>query len=148
MSKQVEVTVSGIIFNQNKQVLLCKSPKWNNQWVIPGGHVEYGERLEEALIREMKEETGLTVYDVKLVSLQESIADPSFHESRHMLYVDFSCATDQNDVLLNDEADEFKWVDLADVLTFDLGGFLPQLFDQMINKKAQHEYPVYFGYSN
>ena len=58
MSKHVEVTVSGVIFNRNKQVLLCKSPKWNDQWVIPGGHVEYGEKLEEALIREMKEETG------------------------------------------------------------------------------------------
>lgn len=148
MSKQVEVTVGAIIYNSKDEVLLCKSAKWNNQWVIPGGHVEYGERLEEALVREVKEETGLKVYDLTIASMQESIEDASFHEARHMLFIDFFCKTDQSEVLLNDEADEFVWVDLKNVLDYDLGGFLPQLFEQIVHKKAQHAHPILMGYAH
>ena len=146
--KKVEVTVGGLIFDADNRILLCKSSKWNNQWVIPGGHVEYGETLEDALIREIKEETNLTVKDLRLASMQESIEDESFHRPRHMLFVDFFCKAVSNDVRLNDEADDYAWVALDQVMDYDLGGFLPQLFDQIIYKKTQHEYPIFYGYSH
>lgn len=148
MEKQVEVTVSAIIFNSKHEVLLCQSSKWNNQWVIPGGHVEYSEKLEDALKREVLEETGLSVRDISIASLQESIDSDSFHQPRHMLFIDYFCNTDEVDVQLNDEADRFEWVDLDRILSYDLGGFLPQLFDQIVNKKAQFTQPLLYGYAN
>jgi nucleoside triphosphatase len=80
-----EPTVGALIFNQEDKVLLLKSDKWRNKYVIPGGHIELGETMEDALRREVKEETGLDIYDIEFVSLQESIFDEAFHEERHFM---------------------------------------------------------------
>jgi nucleoside triphosphatase len=51
-----EATVGAVILNSEDKVLICKSNKWNQKYVIPGGHIEAGESMEEALVREVKEE--------------------------------------------------------------------------------------------
>jgi len=53
-----EPTVDLFIINQQGELLLLQSHKWPGAYVVPGGHVELGERIEEAAIREAKEETG------------------------------------------------------------------------------------------
>ena len=56
------IGVSGIIFNEGKQVLLLKHRYWAGEaWGLPSGHIEHGESLEAALIREIREETGYEV---------------------------------------------------------------------------------------
>ncbi|MEQ8471284.1 MAG: NUDIX domain-containing protein [Marinoscillum sp.] len=144
--KTVEVTVGAVIFNPDQEVLLCKSAKWNNQYVIPGGHVEYGEQLEDAIKREVKEETGLTITNLRIASLQESVNSEHFHERRHMLFIDYFCDTDSSEVVLKDEADEYQWVVLDKVLSYDLGGFLPDLFREILKKPSEHEHQVLYGY--
>ena len=46
--------------------------KWGNLWVVPGGHIEYGETIEEAIKREMKEETNLDIKLEKILFVQIS----------------------------------------------------------------------------
>ena len=53
-----EPTVGALILNKESKILLVKSHKWQNNYVIPGGHVELGETLQDTLKREIKEETG------------------------------------------------------------------------------------------
>ena len=105
-----EPTVGVFIFNQAGELLLVKSHKWLGKYVVPGGHVELGERLEEAAIREAKEETGLEIYDLKFINFQEFIHDPAFWKHRHFIFFDFVCKTDSLEVKLNDEAQEHIWV--------------------------------------
>lgn len=105
-----EPTVGIFIFNQTGEVLLLKSHKWPGKYVVPGGHVELGERLEEAAIREAKEETGLDIYDLKFIMFQQFIHDPAFWKHRHFIFFDFACKTDSLEVKLNDEAQEYVWV--------------------------------------
>jgi len=104
--KYPEPTVSAIIFNPDNKVLLCKTHKWNNKYIIPGGHIELGEKMEEALRREILEETGLKIYDIHLISIKDSVYHNSFHEKKHYIFIDYICKTDSYEVVLNDESQD------------------------------------------
>ena len=112
MSKQVfpEPTVGIFIINPQGELLLLKSHKWPGRYVVPGGHVELGERIEQTVIREAKEETGLDVCDLRFLCWQEFVYDPAFWKKRHFLFFDYTCRVDSADVKLNDEAEEFLWI--------------------------------------
>ncbi len=141
-----EITVGGIIFNPQNEILLCKSSKWNDQYVIPGGHIEHGERMETALKREVKEETGLSIYDIQLISLQESINSPNFHQSRHFIFIDFCCKTKSTEVQLNDEADSYAWVKPESVLTYDLGGYGREFFERFLSTNKTDQVNIFYQY--
>ena len=61
MSEQIEIRVAGILIHQGKILLAEHEKAGQSYWVIPGGRVKFGETLQEALLREMNEETGLEV---------------------------------------------------------------------------------------
>lgn len=136
MNKYPEPTVGAVIFNPENKVLLCKSHKWDNKYVIPGGHIELGEKMEDALKREILEETGLEIYDVKLISLKESVYSETFHQKKHFIFIDYQCRTKSSDVILNEEAEEYAWVDLDEIENYNLGGFTKNL---LIEIRGQQE---------
>ncbi|CAD5283525.1 MULTISPECIES: NUDIX domain-containing protein [unclassified Imperialibacter] len=135
MKQYPEPTVGAIIFNPDNKVLLCRSKKWSNKYVFPGGHIELGEKMEDALVREVKEETGLDVFDIQLISLQEAAYSDTFEAQKHFIFIDFLCKTDSSDVVLNDEAEEFEWVLLEEIESYDLGGFTRRFFEEL---KVEH----------
>lgn len=66
MENVMQVRVTGILI-EGEKLLLVKQKVANRNWSLPGGRVENGEMLEEAMIREMREETGLEVKIKKLL---------------------------------------------------------------------------------
>lgn len=141
-----EVTVGAIIFNPSDKILLCKSKKWNDQFVIPGGHIEKGERMEDALKREVREETGLEVYNLQLISLQESIYSQQFHSKKHFIFIDYLCRTHSSEVVLNDEADSYAWVPPDHILEYDLGGYTRQFFNEYLGQKTTNKKTIFYQY--
>jgi nucleoside triphosphatase len=111
-----EPTVGALIFDPAGRLFLMKSHKWAGRYVVPGGHVELGETLEAALRREVAEETGLAIRDVRFVCTQEFIYDPAFWQPRHFIFFDFACRTGQTDVTLNDEAEAYVWATVDEAL--------------------------------
>jgi len=111
-----EPTVGALIFNREGKVFLMRSHKWRGKWVLPGGHIELGERMEDALRREVKEETNLDIRDIEFICFQEFIYDDRFWKPRHFIFFDYACRTDSTDVQLNDEAQEYVWVTLEEAL--------------------------------
>ena len=71
---QTRLVVVPIIKDEHDRVLLCKMPPdrgvFPNQWGLPGGGVEAGERMHEALAREVKEELGVSILEAKRFSLK------------------------------------------------------------------------------
>jgi len=134
MTEQVfpEPTVGVFIFNQAGRLLLLKSHKWPGKYVVPGGHVELGERIEEAAVREAKEETGLDVQDLKFICFQQFIYDTSFWKRSHFIFFDYACRTDSLEVKLNDEAEDHAWVSPEAALHLPLDSYTRNSIEKII----------------
>jgi ADP-ribose pyrophosphatase YjhB (NUDIX family) len=109
------VTVGGLIFNRSDELLMIRTHKWSNLWGIPGGKVRWGESAVDALVREIKEETNLDVTDVRFVLVQDCIHSKEFYRDAHFVLLNYTCrSTGSSLVKLNEEAQEFRWVSLAE----------------------------------
>ncbi len=105
-----EPTVRILIFNPRGEILLTRSHKWNGRYVIPGGHIELGESAIEAAHREIREETALEIRDIEYLGWQEFILDEQFWKPRHFIFLSFTARANQEKVILNDEAENFVWI--------------------------------------
>jgi nucleoside triphosphatase len=131
-----EPTTGALIFDPKGRLFLMKSHKWKGKWVIPGGHVDLGERIEDAVRREIKEETNLDVFGVEFVCFQEFICGDGFWKKRHFIFFDFACRTDSTDVVLNDEAQEFRWVALDELHALPIESYTWNVIRQYARKKG------------
>lgn len=119
--KYPEPTVGAIIANSKREIFLVKSHKWHNKYVMPGGHIELGEKMADALKREIKEETGMRISNIRFLSLHEFVFQKTYWKKKHLLFVNFYCtARHTSGVTLNDEAEEYVWVGIAKALKLDL----------------------------
>lgn len=141
MAEQIypEPTVGGLIVNPRGEILIVKSHKWRGKYVIPGGHIELGETLQEALVREIEEETGLEVHDCRFLCYQEFIMDESFWKERHYIFFDFICKTETTAVSLNDEAQEYRWVTVEEALRLPIDAYMRHAVEVYIQKLAAGE---------
>ncbi len=109
------------------RVLLARTTKWRGLWGVPGGKVEGGETLEDAVRRELREETGLRLRDAHYAQTQEAVLSPEFHKPAHMLLIDFFAHTDDAEVTPNEEIVEWAWVPLAEAAAYPLNTYTQTL---------------------
>ncbi len=115
------VTVGALVFNGCGEVLMIRTHKWSNLWGIPGGKIEYGERAGDALRREIREETGLEIADVRPVLVQDCIRSKEFYRDAHFVLLNYTCISASGmDVRLNAEAQEYRWVSTSEALRMEL----------------------------
>lgn len=130
-SRGVEIVCSALIENNKGAILLGKSPKWNNKWVFPGGHIEPGEKIKEAVVREAKEEVGIDVEPQDWFNSGELINSKDFYRPAHFLYFDIWCKTiGENIKIDNREISEYIWVDPQKALDMDLA----ESYDKVIKE--------------
>lgn len=92
-------------------------------WSVPGGRVEHGETLHEAVVREVAEETGLSVVVDGFLDWVERIDDGSdWPDGAHFVILDFAVTPLDPDqpVHAGDDAAEVAWVPLADLTDYQL----------------------------
>jgi len=100
-----------------KEILLVKTHKWGNQYSMVGGKVKRNERLEQALIREVKEETGLKSEIGPHICTFDQIKNSGYYLSgiQH-IFVDNIVQVTSKKVQLNDEAQNYIWIPAKEAL--------------------------------
>jgi nucleoside triphosphatase len=131
-----EPTVRAVILNTRADVFLMRSHKWRDLWVVPGGHIELGEAIEDALRREVKEETGLEVHDLHFLLWQEFVYDQAFWEERHFIFFDYECRSETEEATLNEEAQEYQWVPVEKALEFPMDGYTKRAIEKHMERRA------------
>jgi len=95
-----------------KQVLLIRRAQepLKGEWSLPGGAVELGETLEQAICREVQEETGLIVETVDIVQVFDRISrDPEGRVRYHYVLIDFLCRIAGGSLACATDALEGRW---------------------------------------
>ena len=114
-------TVGALVVNSKGEVLIVRSNKWHDKYTVPGGHIELGERAEDAIKREVKEETGLDVDQVRLLLIQQAIYPKDYYKHEHFVFMDYLCFTQNPDVNLDGrELQSYVWVRAEEALKLDL----------------------------
>lgn len=86
------VGVGAVLIHEGKVLLIRRGKEpLRGRWVIPGGTVELGESLEEALVREVEEEAGLVVRPREVVTVFDRILREEGRVSYHYVIVDYLC---------------------------------------------------------
>jgi 8-oxo-dGTP diphosphatase len=121
MKKQIFPVVIGVIKKNGKYLLTKRqSPKkeWN-KWQFPGGGLEFFETLEDAVKREIKEETGVEILKVEFIPKVFEIIRPK--DNWHGLLFVFRCFPKENNfsVRINSEASEYGWFSFQEILKLD-----------------------------
>ncbi len=122
------IIVVAVIQNTDGEYLICKKPArrgvFPGQWAVPGGGIEPGERMVDALRREVREEVGLEVEAIKPLFFKDGeypkLYPDGSQQDIYMIFLLFSCLASSSEVRVGDEFEEFAWVKPDDLLGYDL----------------------------
>lgn len=106
------VGVGAVIVDQGRVLLVRRGGEpLKGQWSLPGGLLELGESLTAGVVREVMEETGLTVEIVELVELLDRIHRDGERVRYHYVIADYLCGVSGGELKAASDADAVRWVE-------------------------------------
>jgi 8-oxo-dGTP diphosphatase len=109
------VGVGAVVVDEGRVLLVRRGTEpLRGHWSIPGGLIEVGEALTEALKREVREETGLEVEVVELIELLDRIHREEGRVRFHYVIADYLCTVTGGELRAATDADAVRWVERAE----------------------------------
>lgn len=128
----------GIISCEGKYLLLKKPDDFGvyaGTWGIPGGGVDDGELIEDAFVREMKEETGLQLHSIQPLFFSDDVTVKTMRdgtdEKLYMVYLYFLAEANEEAVSLDDEHVEYAWIELMDIGDYEINDKTKETFERL-----------------
>lgn len=106
--------------NDEGNVLILKRTHTSHSegsWCLPGGKIDYGQTAEQAVAKELSEETSLVCTSSKFLFYQDSL--PIIEGDMHCLNLYFEC-TISGDIALNEGSGEYAWIGQDDIDKYDI----------------------------
>ena len=119
--RPIVATIAVVI--HDGQVLLVRraNPPDAGRWGFPGGKIEHGETLQQAALRELAEETGVSARALRVFTAVDAFdRAPNGDVRRHFILVAVLCQWTVGDPVAGDDALEARWVDLDGLAESDL----------------------------
>ncbi|MFH5184034.1 NUDIX hydrolase [Paenibacillus sp. TAB 01] len=139
VSNLLQVRVTGILIEEGRLLLVKQKVSSDREWSLPGGKVEQGETLEEAVTREIEEETGLSTKVIKLLYLcDKPDASPS------LLHITFLLQQTGGELRL--PSNEFDRNPIHDVLMAPIGELDRYGFSRLFMELVQSNFPYSGSY--
>ena len=113
MEKRVKVSTA-LIVKKDGKILLGKRKKFPVAWGFPGGKLDYGEDIKQSMLRELEEEVGIRVKNIKFVTFTNDI----FHEiNEHFVTIIMAADYDSGEVVLKEpeKCEQWGWFDWANL---------------------------------
>jgi ADP-ribose pyrophosphatase YjhB (NUDIX family) len=135
------VGVAGVVVKDGQILLIQRgTPPGKGEWNLPGGLVEIGERLVEAVKREVWEETGLEVQVETLLDVSDRIIRDGRGRVRyHYVLHDYLCRHVTGVAAAHSDAMEVKWVTFQEVFSFHLPEAVRDVLVKAIKWVEKHE---------
>ena len=109
------VGVGAVVVDAGRVLLVRRGREpLKGHWSLPGGLLEVGEQLTAGVVREVKEETGLTVESVELIELLDRIYREGDRVRYHYVIADYLCHVVGGELLAASDADDVRWVERAE----------------------------------
>jgi len=117
------------VFNEFNEIALLKQEYVSKtNWVLVAGYIKNGETLEETAAREVYEETGQIVKNIRYISSY-------YHEKRELLMIGFKCDVEKKDFNKSIEVDNIQWFNINEALNLLREGSIGQLLIKNIKEK-------------
>ena len=136
---QPVVGVGAVVFRGGEVLLVRRGQEPAlGSWSLPGGLVELGETLGDAIRRELAEETGLSVTLLGIAAVAERVfRDPDGRIAYHYVLVDFLCDYLGGDLTAGSDITAARFVPLRELTGFDLPEFTANVIHRAWEQKRQ-----------
>ena len=115
---EVSVSATALIENEEHKILLIweGDTPYHKCWVMPGGYVKQNETVEQAVVREVREETGIEILPLKLIGIYDDFITNEEDRLMHHIIVGYAAKIIAGELTITLEATEYAWMDVKEAL--------------------------------